>query len=186
MNFNKGMFFDAEGKPGEPQAAEPQKPESNEPMLPKSRFDEVNEKRIAAEAELAKLKQERQAEIDKQLEEQGKWKDIADKRAQKLLDAENKAKEVDSLQATLKKMLEKELESLPDESKKLIPTKLSVSDQLDYITTNRAILSKPSAPDINAGNRGAGDPEEGTELTAEEIAYCKKFGVKPEDYKKYK
>lgn len=64
---------------------------NKEPMIPKSRFDEVNtEYQRLKKAE--ETRQATEAEAEKtRLEEQGKFKEVAEKEKQKRIDAENRA-----------------------------------------------------------------------------------------------
>ena len=185
MKNTDGMYFEAEGTPGQPPAAELSNTE--ETKIPKSRFDEVNNKMKDYEAKLRQMEEERKAETEKRLEEQQKWQELAESRGQKLTEAERKAALADEYEVSLKKLLDAQLAEMTDDSKKLIPAKLPVQDQLDYIASNRAFLFKPTAPNIDAGSKGSGSPESGIEdLSQEELIVARKFNATPEEYKKFK
>lgn len=186
QNIKKGIYFDTEIGGGS-STAESEKPETNEPMIPKTRFDEVIKKQHEAEAELARIKAERQAEAEKRLVEQEEWKQIAEERGTKLEEAQRKAQKADSYEARAEARYEQVLKDLPDEVKNLIPEKYSTVDKLDWIDTNRAILTKPQAVQTGAGIRGAGGSSAPDfELTEAEKAMAKKFGMTEEEYAKNK
>lgn len=75
----------ADGKPPEPQtpasggATPPAKPEEGDKTVPYNRFSEVNERAKAAEAELAKIKATQEEADKKKLEDEGKFKELAEK-----------------------------------------------------------------------------------------------------------
>ena len=112
--------------------------------IPKSRFDEVNNKykdmttqNQELQAQLDKIKADQEATRQKQLEEQGKWKDIAEERG----------KELEKTQADLKVWSEYKtnkrntlMEQLTDDSDKSIAEGLSLEKLELYVgkVTNTA------------------------------------------------
>ena len=112
--------------------------------IPKTRFDEVNNKykdmttqNQELQAQLDKFKSDQAAERQKQLEEQGKWKDIAEERG----------KELEKTQADLKVWSEYKtnkrntlMEQLTDDSDKSIAEGLSLEKLELYVgkVTNTA------------------------------------------------
>ena len=134
---------------------------------------------------LSAIEKEGQERLEKQLQEQGKYKELAEERAKALAEMQPKADQLEAAQATLKLVLNAQIEQIPEDKRSLIPSKLSTEDQLEWISQNRALLSKSKPFDIGAGKQG-GTGNEGDTLTAEELEYCKKMNVKPEDYAKAK
>jgi hypothetical protein len=186
QHFNKHFLYDAdEGKNGSPPAAEPPKTD-NEPMIPKSRFDEVNNRAKAAEERLAKLESERTAENEKRLVEQEQWKQLAEERAQKLAEAERKALKADAYEEEMQSWVESTMNNIPDEYRSFVPDG-SVEQQFKWLKKNYEKIAKPAAPPVGAGQRGAGgNPQEQLNLSEEEIAMAKKYGMTPEEYAKHK
>lgn len=128
-------------------------------MIPKARFDEVNNEAKALRKRLDELDAEKKARDEKQLEEQGKYKELIDSLRSQLVEVSGKASKVEEYEATLGKLLQAELAALPEQSRRLVPEKLSIQDRLDYIAENRELLVKPAAPNIGAGSKGtSGEP----------------------------
>ena len=167
-----------------PPSAETQNTESGH-MIPKSRFDEVNDKAKALEARLAALETEQKAQLEAQLAEQGKYKELAEQRAKQLAEAQSKADKLEAYEATLQKLLDAEVEAIPEDKRGMIPAPLSTEQKLDWIAQNKAHLVKQAPPSIGAGIRG-GSQEKSVEISQEEAATAKKFGMTAEEYAKYK
>lgn len=183
-NIDNRLFFDEAGSGGQPPAGAINT--GNEPMIPKSRFDEVNNALKETRSRLDAIEAERKADTEKRLAEQQEWKQIAENRAKELTEAQSKAAQVDAYHAALTGLLKAEIEELPEESRKLIPTKLPIQDQIEYIAQNRALLVKPKAPATDAGTRSGGNPPQPVELTDDERAAARAFGYTDEAYLKLK
>jgi len=139
----------------------------------------------AAAERLSAIEKENQSRLETQLKEQGKYKELAEERANKIAELQPTADKLEAAQATLKLVLAAQIEQIPEDKRSLVPNKLSTEDQLEWISQNRALLSKSKPFDIGAGRQGGTD-NGGDSLTAEELAMCKKMNVKPEDYAKSK
>ena len=134
---------------------------------------------------LATIEKENQDRLETQLKEQGKYKELAEERAKALAEMQPKADQLEAAQATLKQVLAAQIEQIPEDKRSLVPDKLSTEDQLEWISQNRALLSKKTPFNIGAGQQGGTD-NGGDSLTAEELAMCKKMNVSPADYAKQK
>ena len=139
----------------------------------------------AAAERLATIEKENQERLEKQLTEQGKYKELAEERAKALAEMQPKADQLEAAQATLKAVLDAQIENIPEAKRSLVPSKLSTEDQLEWIAKNAAQLSKSPSIDQGSGRQG-GTQDALVELTPEEREYAKKMGVKPEDYAKNK
>ena len=155
-----------------------------EHMIPKSRFDEINAERQSLAARLAQIEAERQAETEKRLEEQSRWKELAENRAQELAQAKAEAAKVAEYETTLTGLLEKQIADIPEDRRALIPAYGTTQQRLEWIANNRALLTAPQPFPIGAGRQGGGE-NLNVQLTPEELATAKKFGLTPEDYAKY-
>ena len=139
----------------------------------------------AAAERLSAIEKENQSRLETQLKEQGKYKELAEERANKIAELQPTADKLEAAQATLKLVLAAQIEQIPEDKRGLVPNKLTTEDQLEWISQNRALLSKSKPFDIGAGKQGGTD-NGGESLTPEELAIAKKMGVKPEDYAKSK
>jgi hypothetical protein len=184
-NFKNQFFYEADKGTGGSPAAEP-KISENEHMIPKSRFDEVSNRAKQAEDRLAKLEAERNAENEKRMVEQEQWQKLAEERAHKLAEAERKAQKADVYEVEMKSWVETTVSNIPEEYKSFIPDG-SVEQQFGWLKKNYDKIMKPTAPNIGAGQRGAGgNPQEKLNLSEEELLMAKKFGMTPEEYAKHK
>jgi len=157
----------------------------SEHMIPKSRLDEVLESNRKLQEKLATTEKERQDQLEAQLKEQGKWKEIAEQRAKEMADLKPKAEQADAIEATLKDVLASQIAELPETMRGLVPDELSTQQKLQWLSKNKPLLVKQKPVDIGAGKQGGGQPA-GVELTAEEQEFARNFGVKPEEYAKFK
>lgn len=166
--------------------AAPASPASNgEHMIPKSRFDEVNEERRKLSERLAQIEAEQKAETEKRLTEQSQFKELAEKRGEELAKAQAEAAKVTAYEKTLGDVLAAQVASLPEEKRALVPEELSTSQKLAWIAKNAAILKAPAPFGIGAGRMG-GSEDKKIDLTPEELAVAKSFGMTPEEYAKNK
>jgi len=157
----------------------------NEHMIPKSRFDEVNNKARDLEDKLRKFEEERQKEIEARLVEQQQYKELAEKRGKELAEIQAKAQKVDAYEQTLTDVYKASLAELPEDMRDLVPDELTTQQKLNWLSKNKARLLKPNSPNLGAGVRGGGGSDD-VKLTPEEMEVAQKFGMKPEEYAKYK
>ena len=127
--------------------------------IPKTRFDEVNNKykdmttqNQELQAQLDKFKSDQAAERQKQLEEQGKWKDIAEERG----------KELEKTQADLKVWSEYKtnkrntlMEQLTEDNDKSIAESLPLDKLELYVSKVNKVTSLPT----NTGRAGTQVPK---------------------------
>ena len=160
--------------------------------IPYERFQGVIGQKNAALAEVETLKvqmadlQSTQAtQRDTELEAQNKWQELAESRAAELEAANVTVSEVESLKATLQQTLDTALAAIPEKMRTLVPSELTIQQQLAYINTNAAMLKMPVAPDLNGGAGGNSRPGQNSKpLTAQELAVAKAAGMTPDEYAK--
>jgi len=100
-----------------------------EQLIPKARFDEINQKQKELADELDKIKKAREAEDLKTMQEQNKWKELAEKREKDLADAHAKI----AAESVLAERERKRTEVKRAEVKqKLGERYLAIYDQADY------------------------------------------------------
>lgn len=121
-------------------------------------------KRLDRKERQAKEREEkaRKEAEERTLAEQGEYRKLAEQRAQELADAQRElegaketATQLSRYKKTVTTYLEAQRKALPAPILSLLD-KLDPVDQLEWIAMNAAELTKPSAPDINAGARGNG------------------------------
>ena len=165
-------------------SAETEKTEK-EHMIPKSRFDEINQRLQDAEKKTKALEKSLQDTEKKRLKEQEDYKALYEGAEGELADLKPKAERLAIYEATLKETLETAIAEIPESKRSLIPSEYSVDQQLKWISQNRALLSKASAVDQGAGNRGGGEST-AADLTPDELQIARDWGMKPDEYAKYK
>ena len=150
------------------------------------RFKELVNKRKEAEDKLQAIEADRKKKEIETLAANNEFKALYENTQKELEDYKKKAATADSYEEVLKKTLEAEFETLRPEAKKLVPASLSVADRLEYIAINRQLLQKQQANDIGGGRRNLSNSNsKGKELSAEERATAKLFGMAEEDYAKF-
>ncbi len=178
--------LEEKGKEAPPPPEAKKTEEEKEHMIPKSRLDEEIKKRKESEKTLAALEKEKASATEKHLEEQGKYKELAEDRATTIGELQPKADMVESYEKTVADILVAEIEALPEAARELVPSELSDQQQLNWIAKNKTNLSKPNAFDIGAGKRGSENGEIIVDLTAEEKQAAKNMNVSEKDYAKNK
>lgn len=165
----------AEAKPTE---------KNEEHMIPKSRLDEEIKKLKDARDELDVLKKEQANQLDAQLVEQGKYKEIADKRAKTIAELQPVADQVESYEKTLTGVLDAQIEDLPEHQRDLVPSKYTTQQKLDWIAEHKSNLMKPLPPNLEAGTRGGGQNGKSVVLTAEQKEAADRTKVSHAEYAK--
>jgi DNA repair exonuclease SbcCD ATPase subunit len=163
--------------------AESQKTEQ-EHMIPKSRFDEINSsyKDALKKAEAAEKALKEAQEI--RLKEKEDYKALYEQTTSELSELKPKAEQFETYKETMQKLLESQIEEIPEELRALIPDELSIKQQIDWIAKNRKMLLKPIGPDIGAGQRGAGSGGGSAEITPTMRKGAQVFGLTDEQLKR--
>ena len=157
-----------------------------ESRLKRVKNDGADSRVTELESKLAQLEQEKQSQLETQLEEQKRYKELAEERARKLAELQPKAEQLSAYEETLQKTADALIEEIPEDLRSLVP-EIPVAQKLEWLQTNRAKLIKPVATSTAAGVRGAGGAAGPKyDLTPEEIAIARKFNMTDEDYAKHK
>ena len=154
--------------------------ETNAGLL--SALKKEREANKAAADRLATIEKENQTQLEKQLVEQGKYKELAEERARALAELQPKADMLDSAQATLQLVLDGQILQIPEDKRKLIPDYGTVEDRLNYIAANGDLLRKAEAFDYGASSRGGKSDKKSVVLTDEQKQMAKKLDISNEDY----
>ena len=167
-------------------SAETEKTEKQEHMIPKSRLDEVLEKNKELLDKMSAMDAASKDAEEQRLADQEKWRELAEKRQQELEALKPRANVAEEQEKSLQSYLRAQIEEIPEEMRSLIPEQLTTLQKLDWLSLNRSKLLKPIGPNIGAGQQGAGGGGGMTELTAEEKQAADQFGIKYDDYGKFK
>lgn len=154
--------------------------ETNAGLL--SALKKEREANKAAADRLATIEKENQTQLEKQLVEQGKYKELAEERARALAELQPKADKLDSAEATLQLVLDGQILQIPEDKRKLIPDYGTVEDRLNYIAANGDLLRKAEAFDYGASSRGGKSDKKSVVLTDEQKQMAKKLNISNEDY----
>ena len=135
--------------------------------IPKERFDEVNEKRKAAEAKLAEFEAASKAAEEKRMESEKKFEDLATKRAAER-DAEKARADaaeakITSLEARLHQVADARVKELPEKLRNRVPAadKMSAGERIERIEELLEIareINPAPAPGNGPGPKPAGSP----------------------------
>ena len=162
-------------------AAEPLKTEKDH-MIPKARFDEVNAKMKGYEKQLKAKDKALKENQDARLKEIEDYKTLYETAVAEMSELRPKADRVDNWKETLESIYEAQKLEIPEELRTLIPEQLAIDQKLSWIATNKALLTKPSGPDLGAGQRGTGGGKTEQTLTAEEKMAAELFGMTDKEY----
>ena len=152
--------------------------------IPYSRFQEVNEAKKALEARIAQIEAAQHEADEKRLAEQNQYKELAEKRGQDLVKAQQDAAKVPVYEETLSEVLAAQVAELPEDKRGLVPDDLTTQQKLKWIAKNASILKAPQPFDIGAGHQGGGAPAKKVELTAEQKQIAQRFGMTEAEYAK--
>lgn len=127
--------------------------ENTEIMIPKTRFDEINAAKKAAEDKLAQIEAEKQKAEQERLKAQGQWQEIADKATADLEALKPKAEKADQYEAAIKARVDARMKDVPEHIKKLLEG-LDPLGAWMWLEENADKLNPTPAPGTNAGERG--------------------------------
>lgn len=129
---------------------------------------------------------------ERQLAEQGKWRELADSLQARLNElqpmaekAEEATKTIEELERAFTASLDERLNRIPDDQRKALvePVRKAMkpADFAQWLSANEAKLLPPKPPALNAGERGVGKPPL-PPLTPEQIAMAREAGMTHEQY----
>lgn len=139
MTETVSVTTDTANPPATAQNTEQTGQQSTENLIPQSRFNEVNQRAKAAEAELDRIKAEREKTEREQAEKNGEWQKLAEKHTAELSEVKPKLKLTEENLERVTTALEKHVKALrkdvPEHIAGLLD-RLDPVDQLDWITKN--------------------------------------------------
>lgn len=127
----------------------------------------------------------------KQLEEDGKFRTIAEQQAVDLARLKPIEERATALEKIIRDSNEARIKNVPDQYKNMIPLEYAPEKLQAWLNANEALLVKPPAPnyDAGAGGSGSGNKPNEPKVTDEDrrqaaIAQANGHNVKPEDIAK--
>lgn len=188
---NAGPDAAQETQPAKPTGGEPQDGTFKLEELPPAAQTYIRELRAeAAERRVAlnKAEEERRAREQAQLAEQGRWKELAEAKAKEAAENAPYRERAEALDKIIRVSNEARAAKVPESLRGLIPTNYSPEELAAWFDANAATLTRPIAPQTDAGagmGGGAGGAlnitdedrkaaalakSEGKDITAEQIA----------------
>jgi hypothetical protein len=155
--------------------------QNTEHMIPKTRFDEVNQAKLAAEAKLKEFQDAQAAAEQARLTEQGQFKTIAEQARQEA-DALKPFKErAEAYEKAFRASNDARIARVPEAMRSLIPTTLPPHEVSAYLDANWELLTATRAPDLDAGaggGSGGGTQVQVTEADKQQAAAANAQGYK--------
>lgn len=155
--------------------------------LPSEAQAEIKELRKEAKERRLQLKQEREQNEQRtrsMLEEQGKFKELYEKSSADLSALKTKADRAEELEELIRGMVEQRINALPPTYRTLVPEFGDAMQTFRWLEANAKVLAPPRAPEMDAGQRGAGGGAE--PLSAEELEMARRMRLTPEAFAKAK
>lgn len=159
-------------------------PQADTPNKSQERITQLISEKKAMQAELDRLKAEKQAEADKILADQNQWKTLyeQEKAAKEALNPyKDKAA---ALEATIQASNEADLARIPEDKKSLVPDygdPVKLRGWLDKNMVQFAEIPRPQAPNLNGGAMGNTGIKP-YKLSQQELEYAAAVGMSPDEY----
>lgn len=118
----------------------------------------------------------------RRLEEQGNYQELAKKYQTDLESLKPMAQRAEALEAIIRESNEARLGKIPEQQRGLVPVDYPPERLQAWLNANEALLMKAPAPDYNAGAGAEGGGVAKTQLTEEQRATAKRFGMTEEQY----
>ncbi len=116
----------------------------------------------------------------KKLEEQGNFSELKTQLQAEIEALKPTAERAAALEKILRESNEARIKNVPEQIRSMIPMDYPPERLQKWLADNEALLSKPPAPNFDAG-AGAGNSPVPSNLTTEQKAMAAKFGVTPEE-----
>lgn len=142
--------------------------------------DTTIEQLKASQATLGQQMEAIQEANRKKLEEQGNFSEVRTQLMAQIESLKPTAERAAALEKIIRDSNDAIIKNVPEQYRGMIPTEYTPEKLQTWLHANMALLSKPPAPDFDAG-RGAGGSPAASSLTPEQKAMAKRFGLKDED-----
>lgn len=183
------------GKPAEAGGA----PEGEKQYTPEESLAEIKRlrseaktRRLQAEALAAEIEERKRADEQREqdwLKEQGDFKSLYEKQQADLTQAKTEAQTKAAYEEAFKKSLDARIAAIPEGMRSLVPDGLEPLKLSEWLDKNATLLTKRTAPNLDAGAGSGSSGKTGTEtpsLSAEEIRMAEMMRISPEAYAKQK
>lgn len=130
---------------------------------------------------LEEIEAEHQKAQDARLEEEKRWQELAEQRAKKLAELEPLAERVKEVNEALEATVKVRVDRLPEDARSLVPDFGDARKTLDWLNANEQRLTRPLAPNTDAGVRGDAMGA-APKLTDMERKLAKIAGMTPEQW----
>jgi len=160
-----------------------------EHMIPKTRFDDVNNRRKTAEDALEALRKQQADDEAARLEKQGEYKDLYEGLKTENEQLKTKAERADQLQESIAAGNQKRIAQLPEAMQALVPEYDDPAKVQAWLDANMATLApgKVTPPPLDGGAGVLHRPDKGqVKLTPDEIKLAKLSDMTVEEYAKSK
>lgn len=117
----------------------------------------------------------------KRLEQSGNFEEIAKQRQAEIEALSPYKDRASALEGVIRENNEKLIQGIPENMRGIVPTDYPPEKLNVWLTNNRAMLTKPPAPDYDAGASGQA-PSQNGKLTAEQKSVARQFGLTDEEY----
>jgi|SaaInl7_200m_RNA_FD_contig_91_292297_length_4265_multi_5_in_0_out_0_7 hypothetical protein len=142
--------------------------------------DEAAQRRIALKTEQEAARKRDQA----RLAEEGKYKELAETRAQELANLQPFQERAETLEKMIRTSNEARIEKVREDMRGLVPTDYAPEKLSGWLDANWERLLAQPAPNIDAGAGGGSGQR--VQLDSSEQELAKKMGMSPEEYTKFK
>lgn len=146
--------------------------------LVKELRNEAADRRIA----LQKQQQEAATAEQKRLADLGQWETLAKKREEELQKLTPYQQRAADLEKVIADGNAERIALIPEAMRGLVPTGYPAADLHKWLNTNLSLLTRKSAPDIDAGVGSGGSGAQAQPLTEAEQAMAKRMGLTPEKF----
>ena len=142
--------------------------------------DEAASRRVALKQQQEEAKKQQQA----RLAEEGKWRELAESRADELNNLTPYRERAEKLESMLMDSNTQRIEQIPESMRTLIPSDYAPEQLARWLDANLSHLTRPTAPKLDGGS--AGGAVNTITLTEDEKQVARATGISFEEYAKQK
>jgi hypothetical protein len=154
--------------------------------VPYARFSEVISERNELRQRIEALETARKADDERRLAEQQEWQKLAEQRAARITELEPLAKRVEEVQEALQATVKARVDRIPEDLRGMVPEYDDPRKTLAWLDVNEARLSRPVAPQTDAGVRGDAPTAQMGKLTDDDRQMARLMGIPDEEYAQFK
>lgn len=151
----------------------------------RAKVSEVNNESASRRLALKKQQEEMERLQAQQLAEQGKWKELAEKRLAELEELKPIKERYEAVQQAVTKSNEARIASIPENMRALVPADYSPDKLSQWLDANLSLLTVRPAPNLDGGVTGGGGKSP-IRLSAEEKQMAARLNLSEDEYAKYK